>query len=800
MRDREIYEWLTDTAEWLRRGNLTADQRQGGGGHHHHNTNTASAGASCAELRFLILGVLHTMPWWRIVMGTAPGRRRETDSLIHSRPSEEVDGRQRRSTAPQSAAAAVRAMARWHLPIQIAFEKVCLELIQQSQHTVPAVMEVAMRTFHLRHPVRDGAVRAIPADSLLRLLNAVATKYSASYVLDLLQQCLSQLIPKRRWPDRRHHVACTAIFLHLSLEAHIPAYSYAFGNEQCLVRAHELMHTLHVSSLAEHKVSGGVSELPALQLPAGNDTPWASSVGMATSGESGTDCASGSAHSQLIAPTRNILAGASDVDGGLSDLGSRLSESSLRYPGADGTRSLVSDGPGAGTHSSPQNNKLLTYRREIIRFILQRLLEMELMLEPPQLQRCGDPLGSGSEVVSASSPMGCGGVALSLPSSPTPQSAANAATWPQTPTFQTDALPLFGRGAPSSSVLSPASLLHLHILNDCTTVVFDRLAEDLRRQQAAGVCGNAEWWRELIAFHLNAILQIENPVCLPHLAPSLAMLGSGDEPIDLLHKVLTLVMKGVRPVQQTQPPSAAGRSGTGGYPQRLRMAPPSLSTQTVPPAQRLRAALMIFPLFRFMKDRIDNGEGARKRIIKYVAREVALHEQLHNNSTTGEPTTNRKKRSPPPPLTDALGPPPHGAEPLPEASPSVLNYQGTSSHTHSGIPKLAQVLFAQAAAMSALMGVSLVPRSNGAPPPPQSPAPGTPGETGASGGDYAEDLLPLLTRYTLKDCGSVEKHAEADGKDDPVRLDLAQMEREGLLRWSMGIECPWADLLASKLQ
>ncbi|RNF00303.1 hypothetical protein TraAM80_07695 [Trypanosoma rangeli] len=625
-KDREIVEWLTDAAEWLQGAECA---RLGAG--------------SLTELRFLVLGVLHTMPWWRVVEAVDPKR-------VH--------------VASRGAQSVTRAITRWHEKIQIAFERVCMLLIEQSPHAVRGVLEVAMKPFQMRPPVADGARRLIPADSIMRIMNTVATKYPSAVVLEVLEQSMRSLVPKRRWVEERHHKTCIALFLHLALEAHVPSFP-----------------------TPDYGQSGLFVNCPATTLQSS-----ASAVSVRASEDSGTDAAASSASNRCyqLRPLEMTAPVMSASEADFSDAAINMSSA------ADGRPF-----PTRFTEFTMQNNKMLAYRNELIRFVLQQLFDMELSLQNSD----NEPL---HEFSSSS---------LSLYSS----GPANA--------VRILGSPLIGQ-VEERGVEKP----FVEILRSCTSLVFYRLAGDLMRQQAAGVCGNAEWWRELLAFHLNFVMRMECPMCLLYLAPSLALLGNEEEAVDMMHKLVSLVTKGYMPVQQnTRRVAAAG-------PARVRMAPPSVGPLMIPMAHRVRAAVYLYPLFSFLRDRLGNGEGTRKRLQKWVTQELRV-----------------------------------------TAVPSIS--------------LIVQVLFAQCAAMSQLLEADFVEEMN-------SQLPGSAAlrslwerfllpedvKQRRQPGDSEE--VPRTTTTTNPGANSAGSGA-VDASVGKSRVNLAKMEAMGLLHPKLMNNCPW---------
>ncbi|CBZ37415.1 hypothetical protein, conserved [Leishmania donovani] len=948
MRDREVVECLLGTEQWLRE--LSRPLASAGVG---ISANVGASSSSLSgfppcvegdalrsayrsalsELRLLVLGVLNTMPWWRVVetvAGNPPAaqtRGARTASAGGGGHSGSEAGAARvaarHASGRDHSVAALHVITRWHVRLQIAFERVCLVLIDQSQQTVRGVLEVLLKPCQLRPPVRDGARRSIPSDSFIRVLNAVATKYSPIYVVELLEGCIADFMPRRRWAERRHHVACTAVLLYLALEGHTPAYHPRLGNSQSLLRAVGLLKSLR-SRRADGR--GDLSGSPWLLPPATGSYSLILPGG--TSEESGTDLGGLSSpmsakqqcdHASLssMLPTAGVLP-SGYVSATLLE-GARAGEVSLRQPTlphpsllggsssvmdttttASGTelsdggcaRSAVSDGltggpsgryvraafsgVGGGSDSSTataascrgkgrsggrvagqlssegggstgflpgaavaagapsvldvtveHNNKLLSYRNDILRVLLNRLLDVELTLEPRDAEEqqggwsllggmyglggggpsCaislrsrqasvrGSPLGSpatpglGSPSALLSAPASLlpggngGGSASAFPS--TPITAADADTSRPAATASSDCsssasflptallLPrsdslglIGGTGLAdwSSAAASPGASLasvqplerffntlsqpYLRILRDCATLVYGRLADDLRRQQIAGSCGNADWWMDIVPFYLTVVTRVDRPVYLLYLAPSLSMLGTEDEPVGLLHKLITLVTKGIMPVEQPRSSSNASGafarssaiwqssatafafsasslplSAAPAQPVRLRMAPPTgASRRVVTMEERLRAARHIFPLFRFLRSRIDeaSGEGVRRRLLKWTAQELR---RLGGSSasamgSSGGPGGNVYARS----------------RPLPSRE-----------------TRLALITFAQCAAISELMGVDVVPQLSSAGKAARDSSRFTSSTAyGDTSDGIAASLEPFLNRYTLQ--------------------------------------------------
>ncbi|AIO01562.1 hypothetical protein LPMP_332710 [Leishmania panamensis] len=950
MRDREVTECLLGAEQWLRELNRPLTSASVSGSANGGGSSSSISGflpyvegdallsayrSALSELRLLVLGVLNTMPWWRVVETVAD---HPTVPQSHGVRGASISGRghsgggavaartatQHGSVSDRSVAA-LHAITRWHVRLQIAFERVCLTLIDQSQKTVRGVLEVLLKPCQLRPPVRDGARRSIPSDSFIRVLNAVATKYSPNYVVELLEGCIADFMPRQRWAERRHHVACTAVLLYVALEGHTPAYHPRLGNSQSLQRALELLKALR-SRHTDNSNSVGDSpwQLPpatrshSLSLPGG------------TSEESGTDLGGSSSavsakrqgyHASLssMLPTTGVLP-SGYVSATLLE-GAKVGEAALRQPilphaslvgsslsliettttasdmelsdgdahGSDRARSAVNsrlaDNPsgryvtaacaggggdsdssaatvvcrkgrsrgaagqlsgevGSGVAVAPgsaaadgapsfldvtveHNNKLLSYRNDIVRVLLNRLLDVELTLEPKDMEEkqggwsrvmgvlglgggggsssamtvashqtsfrgspFGSPpasgLGSPASVLSASSSslpgVGGGGSASAFPSIPITAADAGMLRQVTAPTSdlsspaalspavfllpRSDSLGFSGgaglgdwgsAASPGASLASTQPLEHLfntlsqpylRILRDCTTLVYGRLGDDLRRQQVAGSCGNADWWVDIVYFYLTVVTRVDRPVYVLYLAPSLSMLGAEDESIGLLHKLITVAIKGSMPVEQPRSsstisgtlrcPSAMWASsatasvvsasslplsGAPVQPVRLRMAPPTgTNRRVVTMEERLRAARHIFPLFRFLQSRIDeaSGEGVRRRLLKWTAQELRRLGGCSASAMGGGGGRGGSLyvRSHPPPSRET---------------------------------RLALVTFAQCAAISELMGVDVVPQLSSAGKSTCGSARFTSSTAyGDTSDGIAAALEPFLSRYTLQ--------------------------------------------------
>ncbi|CCW69320.1 unnamed protein product [Phytomonas sp. Hart1] len=957
LRDSEILKWLEGADGWLRRSDFLSSE--------------------LTELRLLVLGVLNTMPWWRIfesvfplpnqhvndnlkdnlgfvsnTHGTTSMRSHFYFSSLRNKSSLASGSTVASAPVLTSVSPVVSRIIRLHEHIQVAFEKVCLTLLEGSQRIIPNVLEVMLKPFNVEPSVREDLQCAIPADSILRVLNQIVTKSPASDVLNLFERCLPTLVPKRRWANARHHVVCTTLFLYLALEGQVPGYHPSSGNCQCLSRMQELFEewipfaTFNDSVMSSPSISHASSQnistrknaagegrdcdvtnsnrvklkeeadlveskadftLPpslfSLTTSAAPTTQGSPSADTDTkffqkvlhtngqhsnpaeppqhgvpkelshvdcSGESpapeGFNTSNGSFSTTIAAskremalktPGQKTLADFSDSEGanysGSSDTNfggqtrrdGAFSNSLFANSHHAGFYGGDRRGPHAGsspkdillstvsTHpefstlaviqTTPQNNRMLAYRSELIHFVLGRLEAMELSLDRTEgnlpnerdaslpyqashghsthsMTSPTSPLAgweTARKVFHAEPPCG-GGKWPSMSGSPSPmgslpstpgggslQGVSRGSRPPHSPLgsshrsiggFSSFMAPF--SGARSGVLVVDSAQPQYKALRDSCAVVFYMLAKDLRRQQAAGVCGNVDWWRVLVGFHLRILASLsETPVCLHYIAPSLAMFGQEEEAVDMVHKVITIATKGsfsssLRGVSSSlvakegfdRAPTSMGSAAVGA-PVRLRMAAPlaMATSQGLSIPQRIRAAMSIAPLFKFMKDRIANGEGVRKRLLKWVVQEMGR-----------------------------------------EAA--VAGGRGA-------FLRLVEVVFAQCAAISSLMGVEIVPINNpnhsGSSAAEGSQTPLLQPVGGGAAKSTTELLQPFFDKYALNSDpnGSADKAvSETKRKDDSddhcsgrMQMNLVQMEYDGLLHpWLMD-ECPWGNLLAQMI-
>lgn len=149
------------------------------------------------------------------------------------------------------------------------------------------------------------------------------------------------------------------------------------------------------------------------------------------------------------------------------------------------------------------------------------------------------------------------------------------------------------------------------------------------------------------------LLRSNNAVCLHYLIPSLVLVSTDDDAIDLLHKVISTVTKGHLPIKLTRGETTAQLKFTNSIngnnnnntnnnsvhqsafaatnsnnnnnnnanirqSNRMRMVMRSALPQVIPLNQRIQAATFIYPMYKFFHSRIGHNEGIRKRLLKCV--------------------------------------------------------------------------------------------------------------------------------------------------------------------------------------
>jgi hypothetical protein len=152
----------------------------------------------------------------------------------------------------------------------------------------------------------------------------------------------------------------------------------------------------------------------------------------------------------------------------------------------------------------------------------------------------------------------------------------------------------------------------------CETV-YNRLADDLRRQQDAGSCGNAEWWKEIVQFHTRDVMQLKKiPVGVQFLAPALARLGANGEAADLLHRTISLATK---KGGSKAPPVISLRAGRASASSAfVGMGPPAPAGAPLTVESRCLVAGHIAPMLEFLLPVLDDDvkEGVQRRLFKWL--------------------------------------------------------------------------------------------------------------------------------------------------------------------------------------
>eukprot|EP00796_Vickermania_ingenoplastis_P010567 gene10567-7337_t len=272
MRDEAMVQWLRETGRWFLRDILFRYEVDTSTPSYSYSLEQQDQAYTLAQLHFRLLGVLQTMPWWRLVDYSAikdergtPGNESAREgpyslwlptacrTEAHHPPHTSSLTACSDKGAPMSQARRM-ALEQWQYDVQVAFEQLCVVCLSHSIHTLKGVMEVLLKPFVLRSPARDGVPRRIPADSIIRVLSQIAKQQqeqqqqsgdgaagvvpplfgarvpsavegtlTAKVMKDLLEQCVDKWMPRPKWPDIWQHVASTAIFMHLALEDTVPS-------------------------------------------------------------------------------------------------------------------------------------------------------------------------------------------------------------------------------------------------------------------------------------------------------------------------------------------------------------------------------------------------------------------------------------------------------------------------------------------------------------------------------------------------------------------------------------------------
>lgn len=488
LRDAAVVAWLRDACEWV------------------------PETIAYPDIRFLVIGVLDTLPWWRY-MTTSGGSGR---------------------------------VSRNHSKTFAQLERLCILLIASSPHAVRGVVEVTMKPFTCCPvPAREseGLTPVIPVDMVCRVWNCIATSYPHLVPDTLLWQCIEPLMPKRRWPHVAQHKAFLTTLLHLALDATLTPeedspFPNLMGGSRGAGGVDSGSDVNNTSVVVGGRRSGSMAIVAAADEAASSDAV-RSAAGSSSLYDSDVTTPSSASTTNIIHPSSPS---GSAPSGGA---GSRFpSDPALQMH----TMATLLDA------SAPHNNRLMVHRNAIIQLVLRHLLDMEISFTS---------IGGGGET--ADSTKGARG----LP-------------------WQYKADPL----------VEAHDIQAYDVLKKCTDSVAKRLAEDLEAQGIAGTCGNASWWREVQSFHVNSVLMLDRPVVLHTLAPRLAMLGTGGEVADLVHRVVTTVLKGL--VQAWPPPTAPPKQSGGRNPAAggggARGLTPMMAPQLLPTDRRIAAARHIAPL------------------------------------------------------------------------------------------------------------------------------------------------------------------------------------------------------------
>lgn len=490
LRDAAVYTWLRDACEWLQDV------------------------ASCPEIRFQVLTVMSTIPWWRYWSSPDKLSRNHTRTFFY-------------------------------------FEKLSLLLLNMSPHMVRGVVDVALKPLHTSlaavHAIdpststssNGSLVLRLPLRCIARILNHAAVKYPQVVPGVLFRECIEPLMPQRRWPHAEHHLGMVEVLLSLALDASLPPQAGASstsrglqgidGNGNDGVVLAKRSSAAHVSPLVVDALHDVATERGGDSSDATSRTATSTPCSLYDSGAE----LSASSTSAVVPSSRQHRSGSSGVDdvvqiSGLSQLMQQGSTTSVSASGISDT-----------LMSSPHNNRLMVHSGALVSLCLKHLLDMELSL---------------------------------------------------------------------TTAVTRDSGVHGHIIQDaldrdcyktlvaCLNVLQDRLASDMQAQLEAGAIGAVpSWWKEMLNFHVNFILSVSSPLVLHTLAPRLALHGSGVEAADLVHRLVTTVLKGIAPSSHANQLSSSGNRNVARAQQRVL---PMFAPQLLPTEQRVTAAKHIAPLIR----------------------------------------------------------------------------------------------------------------------------------------------------------------------------------------------------------
>lgn len=168
---------------------------------------------------------------------------------------------------------------------------------------------------------------------------------------------------------------------------------------------------------------------------------------------------------------------------------------------------------------------------------------------------------------------------------------------------------------PSQASFIEGTNLHcspLVVLRESALTLFRRLQSDVQHRRYIESSERPPWWTELMVFHCECVAKIKRPVVAHLLAPQIALMGSSGEAHDLIHRVVSLVLKGhlePRPSQVLE--RTAHHQGKMSAPFQHK----SLSSK-----QRIQAAAHVSPLLSLLANCVtpDLNEGILRRMFKFV--------------------------------------------------------------------------------------------------------------------------------------------------------------------------------------
>lgn len=794
MGDTELGAWLTSTASWassrlreVKRDRTSPSQSMA-------TLDDERGEAVEIHWQIRLLQVLRTMPWWRLLDFAAPLVPATTVSRPYAYLFSEDNSSSFISRSQQ------QNVDMWQQSVLSSFEAMGHTLVEHSTslQTVKGVVEVLMRPLTVPSPLTDRIARKLPVDELTRVMAAVSRRGSSTkLVQDLIGQCVSDWMPKMKWEDGRQHAASMMMLLHLALDTTVPAASSSSGMEGNVSK-------LQKSSVVMNK---GIELLAAVFRPSPAGAPPSfSCLSVGKEGESPNSigvaervCLLRSLLERMV-----IMEGAVDkVENTLCfvrrDCGSAERETGLRYPS-------FSEFIAAGTTKEANVSSEDVVNEAVVDFLRapSQILQMPAYQQDcAQQQRWSEVLVNGSSTIPV-----------------LVQQLYTASSQRMLPIIE------------SSTAILYARLRHAVELR-CQLAAGGRSKEDpfpdwwggmvdfgttvLRKGQNT-LC---------LVYLLPSLMQYYQTYTTPRLEDEERSAGGGgegdesggtetvilargaslihqrgnEEAFNFFHRLLSLVLNGV---DRTKAASGA----YGGHMRRspssspaIRMAHPSPSPRgsgggvglpffgggsggsvvrgcAIPLTERLRVAMHLFPLFKFLRLHHQHGErggGTGTTALRRSPAEIVLRRITKwCRAETARSATHE------------------GVMMKASVTPRSSGRAGGSS----GLSLLTQIVCAQACAIAALMeGVEAAPCSrcyhlHSCSVEPVTPPPSPPTVVLSEGGTVRRrsaltDLLDDVHLRTFFDRYRIEPSVSSLG------VNFVKLESEGLLRLQMLSACPW---------